>query len=135
MSYNVEFKDDEGFLGDHASKGAFRQFIEAWRKALRDIGEGPFGDLPSSKLAKKKLDAILTQGEPESTGVIQGAIGSFAQEFARVIERFLKLKHWKEAERIVLGCRFSGSRVGERCVPLGLFHHRDRPRQPLFSNR
>ena len=25
--YNVELKDDEGFIGDRASKGAFRKFI------------------------------------------------------------------------------------------------------------
>ena len=31
-SYNVELKDDEGFLGDRASKDAFRDIIENWRK-------------------------------------------------------------------------------------------------------
>jgi hypothetical protein len=30
-SYNVELRDDEGFLGDRASKGAFRKIIENWR--------------------------------------------------------------------------------------------------------
>lgn len=116
LSYNVELKDDEGFVGDRASKGAFRQFIEEWRKPLRDIGEDPFGEVPSSKLAKKKLDAVLAKGEPESAGVIQGAIESFAQEFAGVIGRFLKLKHWKDAERVVVGGGFSGCRVGELTV-------------------
>jgi hypothetical protein len=116
LSYNVELKDEEGFVGDRASKGAFRQFIEEWRKPLRDIGEDPFGEVPSSKLVKKKLDAVLAQGEPESAGVIQGAIESFAQEFAGVIGRFLKLKHWKDVGRIVVGGGFSGSRVGELAV-------------------
>jgi hypothetical protein len=37
-SYNVELKDDEGFLGDRASKGAFRDIIESWRSALRKVG-------------------------------------------------------------------------------------------------
>jgi hypothetical protein len=27
-SYNVEIKDDEGFIGDRASKAAFRDIIE-----------------------------------------------------------------------------------------------------------
>jgi hypothetical protein len=116
LSYNVELKDDEGYVGDRASKGAFRQFVENWRKPLRDVGEDPFGDVSSDKLAKKKLDAILAKGEPESAGVIQGAIESFAQEFAGVIERFLKLKQWKDAERFVIGGGFSGSRVGELAV-------------------
>jgi hypothetical protein len=30
-SYNVELKDDEGFIWDRASKGAFWQIIENWR--------------------------------------------------------------------------------------------------------
>ena len=32
-SYNIELKDDEGFIGDRASKGAFRDIIENWRKS------------------------------------------------------------------------------------------------------
>ena len=43
-SYNAELKDDEGFLGDRASKGAFRAIIENWRKPLRKAGNDPFGD-------------------------------------------------------------------------------------------
>jgi ROK family len=116
VSYNVELKDDEGFIGDRASKGAFRDFLENWRKPMRDIGEDPFGDIPSSKLLKKRLDALLAKGEPETAGIIQGAIESFAQELAAVIARFLKLKEWKEVERIVVGGGFSGSRVGELAI-------------------
>jgi len=116
LSYNVELSDDEGFVGDRASKGAFRHFIENWRKPLRKIGEDPFGDIPSGKLAKKKLDELLVRGEPEAAGVIQSAIESFAQEFAGVIERFLKLKQWKDVERIVVGGGFSNSRVGELAI-------------------
>ena len=37
-SYNLEIKDDEGFLGDRATKGAFRDMIENWRKPLRKGG-------------------------------------------------------------------------------------------------
>ena len=59
---------------------------------------------------------LLAKGEPESAGVIHGAIELFAQEFAGVIGRFLKLKHWKDAERIVVGGGFSGSRVGELAI-------------------
>ena len=43
-SYNTEIKDDEGFVGDRANKGAFRRFIEEWRKPLREIKHDPFGD-------------------------------------------------------------------------------------------
>jgi hypothetical protein len=115
-SYNVELKDDEGFVGDRASKGAFRQFIDNWRKPMREMGEDPFGDEPTGKIAKKRLDALLSSGDPTSAGVIQSAIESFAQELAAVMERFLRLKEWKDAERVVVGGGFSGSRLGELAI-------------------
>jgi predicted NBD/HSP70 family sugar kinase len=116
LSYNVMLKDGEGFVGDRASKGAFRQFIDEWRKPLRRIGQDPFGDETSSKIAKKKLDDLLAKGDAESAGVVQGAIESFAQELAGVLRQFLKLKSWKKAEGIVFGGGFSGSRVGELAI-------------------
>jgi hypothetical protein len=116
VDYNVELKDDEGFVGDRASKGAFRKFIDNWRKPMRELGEDPFGDEPSSKIAKKRLDALLASGVPETAGIIQSAIESFAQELAVVLQRFLKLKAWKDAERIVIGGGFTGSRVGELAI-------------------
>src|ERR1700742_4735109 len=42
-SFNIELKDDEGFLGDRASKGAFRKTFDRWRKPLKKSGEDPFG--------------------------------------------------------------------------------------------
>jgi hypothetical protein len=115
-SYNVELKDDEGFLGDRASKGAFREFLENWRKPLRKLGMDPFGEAPSEQLNKKKMDALLKDGDPEAAGVVQGAIEEFAQELALVIRRFLKLKAWKDTERLVIGGGFRGSRVGELAI-------------------
>jgi predicted NBD/HSP70 family sugar kinase len=112
-SYNVEARDDEGFVGDRASKGAFRELLENWRKPLRKAGDDPFGDKPSGEISKKKLDALLTEGEPEAAGVLQGAMEDFAQELALVIRRFLKLKGWRDTERIVIGGGFRASRVGE----------------------
>jgi predicted NBD/HSP70 family sugar kinase len=115
-SYNVELKDDEGFLGDRASKGAFRAIIENWRKPLRKAGNDPFGDEPSDDINKKKLDSLLVEGDPEAAGILQGAIEDFAQELALVIRRFLKLKAWRETERIVVGGGFRASRVGELAI-------------------
>jgi predicted NBD/HSP70 family sugar kinase len=115
-SYNVELKDDEGFIGDRASKGAFRDIIENWRKPLRKNGEDPFGDEPSENLSKKELDALLTKGDAEAAGILQGAIEDFSQELALVTRRFLKLKSWKDTERIVVGGGFRASRVGELVV-------------------
>jgi hypothetical protein len=115
-SYNIELKDDEGFIGDRASKGAFRDIIENWRKTLRKTGDDPFGDEPSEALSKKTLDGILAKGEPEAAGVVQGAIEDFSQELVLVIRRYLKTKGWKDTERIVIGGGFRGSRIGELVI-------------------
>jgi ROK family len=115
-SYNIELKDDEGFIGDRASKGAFRDIIENWRKALRKVGDDPFGDTPSDNIPKKELDGLLAKGDPEAAGIVQGAIEDFSQELALVIRRFLKLKGWKDTERIVVGGGFRASRVGELVI-------------------
>ena len=58
-SFNIEIKDEDGFLGDRASKGAFRKILERWRKPLRKSGKDPFGDEDSDTISKKALDAIL----------------------------------------------------------------------------
>src|SRR5262245_40774846 len=115
-SYNVEVKDDEGFLGDRANKAAFREIIENWRKPLRKAGDDPFGDEPSDDISRKKLDSLLSEGDPEAAGIVQGAIEDFSQELALVIRRFLKLKAWRDTERIVVGGGFRASRVGELTI-------------------
>jgi hypothetical protein len=43
-SYNVELKDNEGFISDRASRGAFRDMIDRIRKTLRKSGDDPLGD-------------------------------------------------------------------------------------------
>jgi predicted NBD/HSP70 family sugar kinase len=115
-SYNSEVKDDEGFVGDRASKGAFRDLIEEWRKPLRKIGTDPLGDEPSDALSRKQLDDLLAEGDTEAAGVLQSAIEGFAQELAGVIRRFLALKAWRETERIAVGGGLMASRVGELAV-------------------
>ena len=115
-SYNLETKDDEGFLGDRVTKGSFREILENWRKPLRKNGDDPFGDEASKDLSKKTLDTLLAEGEPEAAGVVQGAIEDFAQEFALVIRRYLKLKAWRDTERIAVGGGFRASRVGEMAI-------------------
>src|SRR5262249_49758719 len=108
--------DDEGFVGDRASKSAFRRFIEKWRKPLREIGQDPFGEERSEILTKQHLDALLVSGNREAAGIVHGAIESFAQELALITRRFLKLKGWKDVERLVMGGGFSGCRVGELAI-------------------
>jgi hypothetical protein len=115
-SYNVELKDDEGFIGDRASKGAFRQIIENLRSPLRKLGADPLGEDASEELNKKKLDELLAHGDPEAAAVIQGAIEEFSQDFALIIRRYLKLKEWKDTQRIAVGGGFRASRTGELVI-------------------
>ena len=88
-SYNVQLKDNEGFIGDRASRGAFRNMIERIRKSLRKAGDDPLGDEDSDELSKAELDNLLLRGEPEAAGVVHSAIEDFSQEFALIIQRFL----------------------------------------------
>lgn len=115
-SFNIELKDEEGFLGDRASKGAFRKIFDRWRKPLRKTGEDPFGDVPSEKISKKALDDMLVGDDTEACAVVHSAIEEFAQELAYVTRRFLKTKAWAKTERIVVGGGFRDSRLGELAI-------------------
>jgi len=115
-SFNLELKDEEGFLGDRASKGAFRNIFERWRKPLRKSGEDPFGDESSDKISKKRLDEILIGDDTEASAVVHSAIEEFAQELAHVTRRFLRTKSWAKTERIVVGGGLRGSRLGELAI-------------------
>ncbi|MFL6807587.1 MAG: ROK family protein [Bradyrhizobium canariense] len=115
-SFNIEMKDEDGFIGDRASKGAFRDILERWRKPLRKTGEDPFGKEPSDEISKKTLDAILVGDDTEAWAVVHSAIEDFAQELAYVTRRFLKSKAWAKTERIVVGGGFRDSRLGELAI-------------------
>jgi predicted NBD/HSP70 family sugar kinase len=115
-SYSVELSDEDGFVGDKASKGAFWEILDKWRKPLRDLGEDPLGEKPGDEIGKTKLADILAQGDPEAAGVVQSAIEEFAQQLSTVIQRFLRQKEWRDTECLVIGGGFSGSRIGELAV-------------------
>ena len=115
-SFNAELKDEDGFLGDRASKGAFREIFDRWRKPLRKTGKDPFGEGPSEEISKKALDDMLVGYDTEASAVVHSAIEEFAQELAYVTGRFLKSKAWADTERIVVGGGFRQSRVGESAI-------------------
>jgi predicted NBD/HSP70 family sugar kinase len=115
-TYNAELRTADGFIGDRASKRAFQSILDDWRERLRKVGEDPLGESPSEQLSKKQLDKLLADGDAEAAGVIHAAIEEFSQEFAAVIRRFLRLKCWKDAERIVVGGGLRQSRIGELAI-------------------
>jgi predicted NBD/HSP70 family sugar kinase len=115
-SYNLEIKDEDGFVGDKANRNAFHDMVEKWRKPLRKLGADPLGNKSSNQLGKKKFDELLADGHPEAAGVIHSAIEEFAQSLAAVIRRFLKVASWRDTECIVIGGGFRDSRVGELAI-------------------
>lgn len=116
-AYNAELRDADGFIGDRASNRAFRAILDESRERIREAtDEDPLGDTPTEELPKKKMDKLLVDGEPEAAGVIHGAIEEFATELTTVITRFLKLKAWRDTERIVVGGGLRASRVGELAI-------------------
>ena len=115
-AYNAELRDHEGFIGDRASKRAFMSLLDDIRDRLGDHGADPLGEKPTEQLRKSKLDSLLRDGDAEVAGVIHSAVEDFAQEFAAVLRRFLKLPEWQDTARIVVGGGMSDSRVGELAV-------------------
>lgn len=115
-TYNAELRNAEGFVGDRASKRAFQSILDDWRERMAKSGEDPLGEAASSDISKKQLDKLLTDGDPAVAGMIHSAIEEFAQEFSAVIRRFLRLKEWKNTERIVVGGGLRQSRVGELAI-------------------
>ena len=116
-SFNLELKDDDGFLGDRASKGAFREILDSLRKPLKKKnGEDPLGSRAAEAIGKTELDAALVGDDIHASALVHGAIEEFAQELAYVTERFLKTKAWADTERIVVGGGFRQSRVGEIAI-------------------
>src|SRR3982075_1290706 len=115
-SFNIELKDDDGFLGDRASKGAFREILDALRKPLKKNGDDPLGKKSAEEIAKSELDEALVGDDVGAAALVHGAIEEFAQELAHVTRRFLKTKAWADTERIVVGGGFRQSRVGELAI-------------------
>jgi hypothetical protein len=115
-SFNIELKDDDGFLGDRASKGAFRKILDALRKPLKKNGDDPLGKKSSDDIAKSELDEVLLGDDVAAAALVHGAIEEFAGELAYVTRRFLKTKAWADTERIVVGGGFRQSRVGELAI-------------------
>jgi ROK family len=115
-SFNIELKDDDGFLGDRASKGAFRKILDDLRKPLKKNGDDPLGGKSADKISKSELDAALQGEDVGAAALVHGAIEEFASELAYVTSKFLKTKAWADTERIVVGGGFRQSRVGEIAI-------------------
>jgi hypothetical protein len=114
--YSSKLRGRNGFLGDDANKATFISKLEELRKVQRTHGMDPLKDMPANKLSKKKIDTLLVGEDVEAVAIVMGAIEGFAQDFAGVIEKFLKDSVWSKTERIVIGGGFRQGRVGELTI-------------------
>src|SRR6202161_2078818 len=73
-SFNIELKDDDGFLGDRASKGAFRNTRDPLRKPLKKNGDDPLGSKPAEDISKNALDEALVGDDINASALVHGAI-------------------------------------------------------------
>jgi hypothetical protein len=112
-TYNEELRDDDGFVGDRASRRAFRAILADWRDRLKESGDDPLGDTPMEEVSKAKLDKMMGSDDPKSAALVHTVVEEFAAELATVVRRFLRLDSWKKTERIVLGGGLVASRIGE----------------------
>jgi len=62
-SYDVEDRDNDGFVGRSRQRRAF---------GAAHSGEDPFGDAPISTISKQRFDAALTDGESKAVGSSKG---------------------------------------------------------------
>lgn len=114
-SYNLEIRDEDGFIGDKASRGAFVEHLDALRSHLRGQGGDPLKG-ETADVSKRELDSLLKDGSPHEAALVLSAIERFAQALAFVVRRFVRLKSWAPVERIVVGGGFRESRVGELAI-------------------
>ena len=112
-TYNEELRDEEGLVGDRASRRAFRAILADWRDKLKEHGDDPFDGAPMEEISKSKLDKLLAGDNPVLAGLVHTVVEEFAGELAVVVRRFLRLPSWKGTERIVLGGGLIASRIGE----------------------
>ncbi|CAN7619934.1 ROK family protein [Acidovorax sp. LjRoot66] len=110
--YSLELRDGDGFVGDVASRTAFRHMLDAWRKLFTSMaGKDPMGDKPTRELSKHQIDAMLEK-DGAAAQAIEAASEDYALQLAHVVQRFLKHKTWKGVERIIIGGGFHQSEVG-----------------------
>ncbi|MDP4074722.1 ROK family protein [Acidovorax sp. A1169] len=114
--YSLELRDGDGFVGDVASRTAFRHMLDAWRKLFTDMdGKDPMGRKSTRELSKHQLDAMLEKDGIAAQAIV-AASEDYALQLAHVVQRFLKHKTWKGVERIIVGGGFHQSEVGGRSI-------------------
>jgi hypothetical protein len=75
-TYNAELRDKDGFVGDKASRRAFRAIVEDWRERLS--GDDPMGKAETDKISNYWL-RVSTQVGPTSNILTSRGFGAAAR--------------------------------------------------------
>lgn len=116
--YSLELRDGDGdgFVGDVASRTAFRHMLDAWRQLFTSMADkDPLGDKPTRELSKQRLDALLEK-DGVAAQTIEAASQDYALQLAHVVQRFLQHKTWRGVQRIIIGGGFHQSEVGSGAI-------------------
>jgi predicted NBD/HSP70 family sugar kinase len=113
--YGDDVRSKDGYFGELASNGAFRQLIAELREKLKETGGDPIEGEPE-QISKGRADKLLKEGDPHEAGVILSVVETFAQNMAKVVKALFKLRDWDGVERIAIGGGFRDSRVGELVI-------------------
>jgi len=114
--YSLELREDDQFIGDTASRTAFRKMLHAWREVFSEMaGKDPLGAKPTQDIGKHRLDELLEKDGP-AAAAIRAAQEDYALQLSHVVQRFLKEKSWKGVKRVIVGGGFHQSEVGEGAI-------------------
>jgi predicted NBD/HSP70 family sugar kinase len=116
-SYNLRIRDGNKFIGDNASKSAYLEKLDFWRRQIDpEVIRKSFGNEATADLSRKEIDALLKGKDDLARAIVLSSVHDFAVSLAEVINRFLKEKSWKNTERIVVGGGLSESLVGRLAI-------------------
>ena len=116
-AYNAELRSADGFVGDRASKRAFQAILDDWRERVQPGRRGSArrnaqrGD--QQEAARQGAGRRRRRKPPASS---TAPSRSSRRSSPAVIRRFLRLKDWKDTERIVVGGGLRQSRIGELAI-------------------
>src|SRR5690606_3977664 len=106
-AYSLRLPDPEGdgFLGDRASRTAFRALLDTARREHLH-GDDPFGRTPTAELGKDEIDLVLVGGSTDGAHAVHLAVEQYACNLCDVVRLFLAQPQWAGVERIVIGGGF-----------------------------
>jgi hypothetical protein len=107
-TYNEELREEDGFVGDRASRRAFRAILADWR-ALTESCDDPLGDTPTEEVSRL-LDKMMASDDPVRRR--WSIPWSRSPARSRPVRCFLRCRRGRTPAHCA-GRRSDGRRIGE----------------------